>query len=1367
MSAVEVTDGPAGGRGDALVDVLAACLPPADGHRRASGKADRLRAAESPGGTARVEGAREVRVASAAEAAALVRLALHSRPRAGHALVTVTLTESLVHDRPVHSRFTLADDLSRRVLALGEPDEPPDPLVSRCSLVVLRLPSATQAGGGSQPGADASASLAALCRVTSGLAACQQHVSFRSSAFTRLLRPSLRPEDAAAFVFALSPAATAAAQTRATLTAAAQLGGSRRLTQLGSRTRVQPQARDNTGLALSEAWLALSGKTSTRSKSPSPSTTSRRFRVPEAAKLYSGVRRLAAALLGWASEQPVADESPAPSLASSQPPSPRAGSSNSPAAESAPSGPGLQAASSASHAWAPGESRHGDDTRGLSSTDLVAAPSVAAEPVAAPSDRQGTSVQPHDALASEETTQGTLALQSEVDWTAVRDSVATLRARLSGIWSKDTGGSKPSAARGQLPTGSSVGGWQPPSVPRWQAEPPSSGPDSPASASASAATPASPDVAKRVSWHGESSPSCGQASPSPAPLVHVHFGTSWRTGCVTALEVHSIPDDLRVGAAWGGHTSSGAVVSTVPTVGRDVDGRQVTVLPPSSSFTALGDGDILLTIDGQDVSRVDPVRIGTMLERAASWMMQRRSVLRVTVLRPAGGDGRDASSVGLDELMGVIARPVAAGHASARSATPTPLLGSTEGERPGVTATPVSAASRWGDEELEARHPWPGRSTPAAPLSTVSHLDSARGWAAHSIPTRAVSPATLHHEGHMLGLGSEGDASSRLQALQARESRLLALESSLSESRWRQSEPTMAHEGWSSAHPGRPHSHWQQPQQPQTPHTPHPPQQRLWALPEVAHEGWGRAWDPSEPVRMPGDRFAVPSPQAAGQPRQYTPDWANVAARGGMGGATGPRAPSRRDLPVTTSGHFDQPAPASRIPTSRAAPSHQQAPTPVPHQSSSSLPSSVSAAPESAARPRQAWGSVSVHADSVAPSLGPAAKGHAPAPASDTTPATASRRAWGSASFHERVSPRPAIEPTAGVPSAPPRLIRSGDASSVGHHLGVDGDVASWAAPQVPAKQPPPPPAAAPPALQPAEQDSSPSSLDEPQRMPSPAERGGLAHRSSDAAPPPAPFASPVQLVGGRRETTPQSRQQAAAASAPPPDDSPPDMFWTPPPVPRGMVTLSPVSEGASSDEWPGRSGSASPMAALEGLDAGSEGSPPPGLVRESSGHGGWARDEETADHSSIELASSGHCSPGEAAHDSGEDWAGTDHESDGASEPGEGARACLVTRKPIGLKLRNARVSGQGEPRGGIVEAVNIKSQLLGWVGAGDEVVAVQRLPVGAAAVDGTDSEAIWRDAPVLGLTQVAFADVMEVLKALSQDLKAGRSCRVFVRSA
>lgn len=214
------------------------------------------------------------------------------------------------------------------------------------------------------------------------------------------------------------------------------------------------------------------------------------------------------------------------------------------------------------------------------------------------------------------------------------------------------------------------------------------------------------------------------------------------------------------------------------------------------------------------------------------------------------------------------------------------------------------------------------------------------------------------------------------------------------------------------------------------------------------------------------------------------------------------------------------------------------------------------------------------------------------------------------------------------------------------------------------------------------------------------------------------------------------------------------------------MATLSPVTEGASSEEWPGRSGSASPLGVLEGLDAGSVGSQSPRQPRPSDSHASWSPDAEALVRSPEDLGSTGHCSPGAPAGDSDGGWARDEEgeESDDASEAGAGARVCLVTRKPIGLKLRNARVSDRGEPRGGVVEAVNIKSQLLGHVGAGDEVVAVQRLPAGAA--DGPVAEAIWRAAPVLSLTQVAFEDVMGVLKELSRDLKAGRPCRVFVRT-
>ncbi|KAA0146016.1 hypothetical protein FNF31_07887 [Cafeteria roenbergensis] len=258
--------------------------------------------------------------------------------------------------------------------------------------------------------------------------------------------------------------------------------------------------------------------------------------------------------------------------------------------------------------------------------------------------------------------------------------------------------------------------------------------------------------------------------------------------------------------------------------------------------------------------------------------------------------------------------------------------------------------------------------------------------------------------------------------------------------------------------------------------------------------------------------------------------------------------------------------------------------------------------------------------------------------------------------------------------------------------------------------------------------------------------RHGLTRRSPEASPP--------------SWLSPSATLDAPGAAAPL------EAFWTPPPVPRGMSTLSPVSEGASSEECRGGSGSASPVGALDGLDSASDGGSSPRPEALSNRQRRASPAAEVRPSSPDGPGSTGRCSPGTPWGDDRDDEE-RDEEEDASGDdnaPGARARACLVTRKPIGLKLRNARVSEHGEPCGGVVEAVNIKSELLGQVGAGDEVVAVQRLPAGAA--DGADAAAAWRTAPVLSLAHVAFDDVMGVLKELSRDLKANRPCRVFVCS-
>jgi hypothetical protein len=122
-------------------------------------------------------------------------------------------------------------------------------------------------------------------------------------------------------------------------------------------------------------------------------------------------------------------------------------------------------------------------------------------------------------------------------------------------------------------------------------------------------------------------------------------------------------------------------------------------------------------------------------------------------------------------------------------------------------------------------------------------------------------------------------------------------------------------------------------------------------------------------------------------------------------------------------------------------------------------------------------------------------------------------------------------------------------------------------------------------------------------------------------------------------------------------------------------------------------------------------------------------------------------------------------------------ARSVTVPCRPIGIKLRNARVLQDGTAAGAEVEAVHIKSSVLGRVGAGDEVVGLQRMKVSlmpqageaAAAAGGSapeaEQEVVWEpDGEPLCLRRVEFEDIMAVMKELSVDLKQGKPCALLL---
>jgi hypothetical protein len=115
-------------------------------------------------------------------------------------------------------------------------------------------------------------------------------------------------------------------------------------------------------------------------------------------------------------------------------------------------------------------------------------------------------------------------------------------------------------------------------------------------------------------------------------------------------------------------------------------------------------------------------------------------------------------------------------------------------------------------------------------------------------------------------------------------------------------------------------------------------------------------------------------------------------------------------------------------------------------------------------------------------------------------------------------------------------------------------------------------------------------------------------------------------------------------------------------------------------------------------------------------------------------------------------------------------ARKVFLCKRPIGLRLRGAREDEDGELLGGIIDAVDIRSGVLGEVGAGEEIVGIQRLArssdeeLSAEAFEDTGGARWALDGQPLSLRFVRFEDIMEVLKELSSGLKAGEPCVLLV---
>jgi len=201
---------------------------------------------------------------------------------------------------------------------------------------------------------------------------------------------------------------------------------------------------------------------------------------------------------------------------------------------------------------------------------------------------------------------------------------------------------------------------------------------------------------------------------------------------------------------------------------------------------------------------------------------------------------------------------------------------------------------------------------------------------------------------------------------------------------------------------------------------------------------------------------------------------------------------------------------------------------------------------------------------------------------------------------------------------------------------------------------------------------------------------------------------------------------------------------------PLGLSTLSPVSEASDSDESASRgarsSGFASPSSPLlpsSGLGLGDVSLETPSRLVDATApsadtgeRGGAASTASLGDRAAAVsfAAPDAHAAPADDA---------------------EPTRPVVVSAKPLGLRLCNSRTDASGCPTGAVVQEVSIASSVLGLVGAGEEVVAVQA----GAGEPGRDEH------PRLEVVGLAFDDVMALLKDLMAGVKAGTPFRLHVR--